>query len=277
MGRYDTPIIRDPQVIPGPVDRVITESTYGDREHGPMSEVEPQLLAAVRSCIERRGRLLVPSFAVGRTQTILYYMQKFVYDKQIPPIPIYVDSPMGVEVTHIHSEFRENYDEQTNALIGKNDLFGLSRVTLATSSQQSKQINADRGPCVIIASSPTCEFGRILHHLKQSVERPDDLVIFVGWTPPQTLGRRLQNGQERVRIYDRWYDVKCRIETIDGLSAHADRDELVRFLKPTLLKGTTAYVVHGEVNQSEAFAQRLLENGIGAAIVPATETSAIVI
>ncbi len=277
VGRYDTPIIRDPQVIPGPVDRVITESTYGDREHGPMSEVEPQLLAAVRSCIERRGRLLVPSFAVGRTQTILYYMQKFVYDKQIPPIPIYVDSPMGVEVTHIHSEFRENYDEQTNALIGKNDLFGLSRVTLATSSQQSKQINADRGPCVIIASSPTCEFGRILHHLKQSVERPDDLVIFVGWTPPQTLGRRLQNGQERVRIYDRWYDVKCRIETIDGLSAHADRDELVRFLKPTLLKGTTAYVVHGEVNQSEAFAQRLLENGIGAAIVPATETSAIVI
>jgi metallo-beta-lactamase family protein len=277
VGRYDTPIIRDPQPIPAPVDRVITESTYGDRVHAPMSQVEPDLLAAVRSCVERHSRLLVPAFAVGRTQTMLYYMQKFIYEKQIPAIPVYVDSPMGVEITRVHSDFRENYDDQTLQLIGTKDLFGLSRVTLATSSQQSKEINADKGPCVIIASSPTCEFGRILHHLKQSIERPDDLVIFVGWTPPGTLGRRLQDGQRRVRIYDRWYDVKCRIETIHGLSAHADRDELIRFLKPTLRKETTGYIVHGEADQSEALARRLLDNGLGAAIVPATETSAIVI
>jgi metallo-beta-lactamase family protein len=277
VGRYNTPIIRDPQDIPGPVDYVITESTYGDRLHGPMSEVEPQFLEAVRSCISRRSRLLVPSFAVGRTQTVLYYMQKFIHEKSIPPIPIYVDSPMGVELTHVHSEYRENYDEQTNAMIGQNDLFGLARVTLASSSQQSKQINNDRGPCVIIASSPTCEFGRILHHLKQSVERPDDLVIFVGWTPPQTLGRRLQDGQKRVRIFDRWYDVKCRIETIHGLSAHADSDELVRFLTPTLRPGTTAYVVHGEPDQAEGLARRLSKGGIGQAVVPATETSVIAI
>jgi metallo-beta-lactamase family protein len=240
-----------------------------------MESVEPQFLAAVRSCIERRARLLVPSFAVGRTQTVLYYMQKFIHEKQIPPIPIYVDSPMGVEITRVHSEFRENYDEQTSAVIGTNDLFGLTRVTLATSSQQSRQINADRGPCVIIASSPTCEFGRILHHLKQSIENPNDLVIFVGWTPPQTLGRRLQDGQKRVKIFDRWYDVKCRIETIHGLSAHADGDELFRFLTPTLVKQTTAYVVHGEVDQAEGLARRLVAGGIGAAVIPALETSAI--
>src|SRR6185312_7670511 len=102
------------------------------------------------------------------------------------------DSPMGVEVSHVHSAFPENYAEQTRRAIGKADLFGMSRVTFASSSEQSKQINNDRGPCVIIASSPTCEFGRILHHLKESVERPNDLVVFVGWTPPGTLGRKLQ-------------------------------------------------------------------------------------
>lgn len=275
IGRYDTPILRDPQPLPGPVDFVITESTYGDRLHGSMAEVEPQFLAAVQSCIKHRSRLLAPSFAVGRTQTVLYYMQKFIHEGKIPRIPIYVDSPMGVEITQVHSEFRENYDDQTNALIGKKDLFGLTNVTLASSSQQSRQINSDRGPCVIIASSPTCEFGRILHHLKQSIERPDDLVVFVGWTPPQTLGRRLQDGQKRVRILDRWYNVNCRVETIHGLSAHADSNEIVRFLKPTLVKGTTAYLVHGEPDQSEGLAQRLLNEGIGQTVIPATETSAI--
>lgn len=275
IGRYNTPILRDPHPLPGPVDYVITESTYGDRLHGSMDEVEPQFLAAVQSCIKNRSRLLAPSFAVGRTQTVLYYMQKFMHQGKIPRIPIYVDSPMGVEITQVHSEFRENYDEQTNELIGKKDLFGLTNVTLASSSQQSRQINSDRGPCVIIASSPTCEFGRILHHLKQSIQRPDDLVVFVGWTPPQTLGRRLQDGQKRVRILDRWYNVNCRVETIHGLSAHADAKEIVRFLKPTLVKGTTAYLVHGEPDQSEGLAMRLLDEGIGQTVIPATETSAI--
>jgi metallo-beta-lactamase family protein len=273
VGRYHTPILRDPHPVPGPMDFVITESTYGDKKHAPMEQVEPQFLAAVKSCIDRRSRLLVPAFAVGRTQTVLYYMQKFVHEKSIPPIPIYVDSPMGVEVTHVHKQFRETYDEQTKALIGDEDLFGLARIKLASSSQQSREINADRGPCVIIASSPTCEFGRILHHLKQSVERPDDLVVFVGWTPPGTLGRRLQDGQQRVKIFDRWYDVRCRIETIHGLSAHADGDELLRFLAPTCTPQTRAYVVHGEVDQAEAFGQRLLGAGMGAVAIPATETS----
>jgi metallo-beta-lactamase family protein len=275
IGRYNTPIIRDPQPLAGEVDLVITESTYGNRTHAPMDQVGPQFLAAVKSCIERRSRLLVPSFAVGRTQTVLFYIQQFIASGQIPPIPIYVDSPMGVEISRVHSEFRDNYDEQTNALIGTRDLFGLSHVKFAKSSQQSKEINSDRGPCVIIASSPTCEFGRILHHLKQSLEQPNDLVIFVGWTPPSTLGRRLQDGQKRVRVFDRWYDVKCRVETIHGLSAHADGDELVRFLKPTLVPRSNAFIVHGEPDQAEGLARKLLENGVGSAVVPARDTTAL--
>jgi metallo-beta-lactamase family protein len=275
VGRYDTPILKDPATLSGPVDFVITESTYGNQSHGPMSEIEPQLLAAVQECIARKSRLLVPSFAIGRTQTVLWYMNKFIEEKKIPAIPLYVDSPMGVQVSRVYSQFRDDYDEQTRALIGTRDLFGLSRVTFAQSTDDSKKINGDRGPCVIIASSPTCEFGRILHHLTQSVERPDDLVIFVGWIPPGTLGRRLQDGQKRVRILDRWYDLRCRVETIHGLSAHADGDELLRFLKPTLNARTSALVVHGEVDQAEAFAAKLMAGGMGLATVPAMETSVL--
>ncbi|HEY8668425.1 MAG TPA: MBL fold metallo-hydrolase [Tepidisphaeraceae bacterium] len=275
VGRYNTPIIRDPQTLSGPFDQVITESTYGNSLHGPMEEVEPELLDAVNQCIRGRGRLLIPSFAMGRTQTILWYMQKFISEKKIPPIPIFVDSPMGAELTRIHGEFRENYDEQTRAMIGEKDLFGLSRVTLAASSQDSIKINSQAGPCVIIASSPTCEFGRILHHLKVSLERPNDMVLFVGWVPPQTLGRRLQESQSRVRVFDQWYDVKCQVKTIHGLSAHADSDELLRFLQPTTGPQTTAFVVHGEEAQAETLARRLVAKGMGRVVVPAMESSEV--
>jgi metallo-beta-lactamase family protein len=275
VGRYGTPIIRDPQPPPGPVNTVITESTYGDKRHAPMSEVEPQLLDAVKTCVARGGRLLLPAFAVGRTQLILHYIQRFIHARQVPQVPVFIDSPMGVEVTEVHQRHRENYDAETSELIGKSDLFGIANVKFASSAQQSREINAVRGPCVIIASSPTCEFGRILHHLKQSVERERDMVVFTGWIPHGTLGRRIQAGERRVRIYDRWYDVRCETRTIHGLSAHADADELLRFLKPTLDARTTAYVVHGEPEQSEGFARRLLDGGMGSVVVPALETSVI--
>lgn len=273
VGRYDTPILRDPAPPPGAVDQVITESTYGNATHGPIEDVGPQLLDAVKSVIARGSRMIVPSFAIGRTQTILWYLQKFIVEKQIPSIPVFVDSPMGVDASKVYSQFREDYDEQTRAMIGKSDLFGLSRVTFAASVQDSKQINSVRGACVIIASSPTCEFGRVLHHLQRSVETPDDVIVFCGYIPPNTLGRRIQDGQKRVRIYDQWYDLKCQVRTIHGLSAHADADELMRFLKPALGPRTEAYVVHGEVPQAEAFAARLLAAGVARATVPAMETS----
>ncbi|MDB5331413.1 MAG: RNA-metabolising metallo-beta-lactamase [Phycisphaerales bacterium] len=275
IGRFDTPILRDPFPLPGPVDQVITESTYGNVSHGPISDVGPQFLEAVKTVIARKGRLVVPSFAIGRTQTMLWYLQKFIVEKQIPQIPVFVDSPMGCEATAAYSKFTENYDDETRALIGTHDLFGVSQMTCAVSTQQSRQINNTAGPCVIIASSPTCEFGRVLHHLERSVENPNDMVLFCGFIPPNTLGRRLQDGEKRVRIFDRWYDVRCQVRTIHGLSAHADGDELLRFLKPTLVGQTEAYVVHGEVPQSEAFAGRLIAAGIGRATVPAMESSAV--
>jgi metallo-beta-lactamase family protein len=273
IGRYGAPILRDPQPPPGAADLVITESTYGNAAHAPMEQVGPQLLDAARYCVEHGSRLLVPAFAVGRTQTILWYMRKFFMDKSLPTMPVFVDSPMGAEVSKVHHTFRSEYDQQTLAMVGEDALF--QGVTFTPSREQSKQVNRQRGPCVIVASSPTCEFGRILHHLAISVENEHDVVVFVGWTPPETLGRRLQDGSKRVRIFDRWYDVRCQVRTIDGLSAHADRDELLRFLAPTIAPQTTAYVVHGEVPQAEAFARTLLSKGMGSATVPAMETSVI--
>jgi metallo-beta-lactamase family protein len=277
VGRYGSPIIRDPQPPPGPMDLIISESTYGNTDHADIADVEPQLLDAVRYCVEHKSRLIVPAFAVGRTQVILWYMHKFVSEGSIPQIPVFVDSPMGTEASKVHSVFRENYDDETREMIGKRDLFGMGRVTFTPSREQSKQINNRQGACVIIASSPTLEFGRVLHHVKASIERPDDMIIFVGWTPPHTLGRRLQDGRQggRVRIYDHWYEMKCQVRTIHGLSAHADGDELLKFLQPALAPHTTAYVVHGEVPQAEGFAARLLKTGIASAIVPAMETSVI--
>ena len=277
IGRYNTPIIHDPEPLAGNVDYVITESTYGGKRHGEIAEVGPQLLEAVRYCIEHRSRLIVPAFAVGRTQTILWYIQRFIQAGQIPAIPIFIDSQMGVEVSEIHSRFRDNYDEETRRHIGEADLFGHSRVTFARSARDSQRINGENGPCVIIASSPTCEFGRILHHLKRSVEREHDMIVFVGWTPSGTLGRHLQAGESRVRIYDRWYDVRCQRRTIHGLSAHADGDELLRFLGPTIRPETVFHIVHGEDEQAELFAEKLLANGAGRAVVPALETSVMTV
>lgn len=274
LGRYSTPIIRDP-VAPPVVDYVITESTYGGRRHAPMSEVEPQLLQAVQDAVARRSRLIVPAFAVGRTQTILWYMQKFIHEKKIPAIPIYIDSPMGIDITQVFKQFRENYDRDTLDRIGENDLFGTSRVTFARSSRDSQRINGDNGPCVIIASSPTCEFGRVLHHLKLSLEREKDIVIFTGWTPPHTLGRRLQDGLKRVRVYDRWYNVNCDIRTIHGLSAHADGEEIIKFLSPTLRPQTSVYVVHGEPDESNTLAKAIVRRGAVRTLIPAMETEVI--
>jgi metallo-beta-lactamase family protein len=273
VGRYGTPIIRDPAPPPFAVEQLITESTYGNASHGPIEQVGPQFLDAVQFVIQRHSRLIIPSFALGRTQTVLWYMAMFIRDKQIPCIPVYVDSPMGVEASNAYRRFIDTYDPETLKTIDGQDIFNVCGVKFAASQQESVQINRQSGPLVIIASSPTCEFGRVLHHLKRSVENPDDLIVFCGYIPPNTLGRRIQEGQKRVRIYDRWYDLRCQVRTIHGLSAHADADELMRFLAPALGPQTHGYVVHGEVPQAEAFARRLLRAGVARATIPAMETS----
>lgn len=285
IGRYGTPIIRDPAPLPtvgtsstafGGYDAVITESTYGNVKHAPMSEVPPQLLKILQEAIARKGRVILPSFAVGRTQSMLYYIQRFIQAKQIPEIPIFVDSPMGAEVSRVTATHASDFDDETREAIGSKDLFGSSHVTFTVTGEESRRINNVSGAAVIIASSPTCEFGRVLHHLKRSIENPDDTVVFVGYTPANTLGRRLQNGAREIRILDRIFHLQCRVRTLHGLSAHADGDELLRFLKPAISRGSTAYVVHGEPGRCDAFAARLSAAGFAAAIAPSAQSTATV-
>ena len=233
VGRYDTPILRDPQALPGAADWVITESTYGNKSHGPMAEVEPQFLDAVKQCIAHRSRLLVPSFAVGRTQTVFWYMEKFIAEKKIPPIPVYVDSPMGVEISKVLCDFPQDYDEQSQAMVAATGSFCSTAVTFASSMQQSKQINNDHGPCVIIASSPTCEFGAscIIYVQHRKTERHDSFrrLHSATDTGPANSGRRKTRAAFSI----------AGTSALPGShdprpSAHADGDELLRFLKPTL-------------------------------------------
>lgn len=288
VGRRGTPILRDPAPLTGAFDAVISESTYGTVKHAPMAEVGPRLLRILREAVRRRGRVILPAFAVGRTQTLLWYVQRFIQSGDLPELPIYVDSPMGSEISALHQRHADAFDEETRQAVcdgDRCDLFGMTRVHFTVTSDESRAINREAGTAVIIASSPTCEFGRVLHHLKRSVENPDDAVVFVGWTPPNTLGRRLQDAATaapapggppaRVRILDRFYDVRCQIHTLHGLSAHADGDELLDWLRPTLTPATTAYVVHGEAERCEGFARRLVEAGVGRAVAPAGGTVAI--
>jgi metallo-beta-lactamase family protein len=183
---------------------------------------------------------------------------------------------MGVELTNIYDNHRDAYDVEAAALVGQANILKAKNVRLAKTSQQSREINSQAGPCVIIASSPTCEFGRVLHHLTKSLEKEKDAVLFVGWTPPGTLGRRLQDGADRVRIFDRFYEVKAQVTTLPGMSGHADAGEMLRFLKPATDERSKTFVVHGEPDQSEIFAERIKkELGAQIASVPAIDSSVI--
>lgn len=276
IGRRNTPILRDPTPLTRPIDYIITESTYGGRQHAPVDDIQPQLREAIQQIVRDRSRLILPAFAVGRTQTILWYYCQLLAKKEIPPINIYVDSPMGVEVSQMTTQHQDVWDDETIALMKFPPLSELSKlVKFASSGQQSREINNDRGPCIIVASSPTCEFGRVLHHLKQSVEDPKDIIVFTGWIPPQTLGRRLQDGEKRVRIHERFYDVRCQVRTLHGLSAHADGDEMMQFLRPAISPTTDVHVVHGEADQAEAMARKLLDAGAAVANVPAMWSSTL--
>ena len=275
IGRPGSAILRDPHPLPFAVDHVITESTYGTVKHAPIGGVGPAMVAAVRETAERGGRVIFPAFAVGRTQTLLYFLLGAMDRKELARIPIFVDSPMGVEMSRVTEAHRGLFDVDALKLMRGGKLFDEEFVKLCVSREESMAINEQRGPCVVIASSPTCEFGRVLHHLKRSVENPKDMILFNGFTPGNTLGRKLQDGARQVRILDRMYERRCQVRTTHGLSAHADGEELLRFLAPTIRPETTATVVHGEADRVDGFAARLIQAGMLTAVAPAMGTHVI--
>jgi metallo-beta-lactamase family protein len=271
LGRKNAPILRDPQAVEN-TDYLIIESTYGDRLHDPIETTDGELEEVVADTYHRGGKVIVPSFAVGRTQELVYALHRLTESRDIPQLPIFVDSPLAVNVTEVFRLHPECYDKELHEFIAADnhrDPFGFRRLTYIRSVEASKELNFLREPAVIISASGMCEAGRILHHLKNNIEDPRNTVLIVGWQAPDTLGRRLVERQPVVKIFGEEYDLKARVKTINGFSAHADRAELldyVRRLGAGRLK--SVFVVHGEEASSLALADGLVELGSKQVMVP---------
>ncbi len=271
LGRHDLPILRDPQQVPD-VDYLIIESTYGNREHGLPQDAERELQRVVNEAHARGGKLIIPAFSVGRTQEVVYALHRLTVSGAVPEMPIYVDSPLSTNATEVFRLHPEYYDAETfDFMLKYKDPFGFSRLRYIRNVDESKALNEAQGPMVIISASGMCESGRILHHLKNSIEDPRHTILFVSFQAENTLGRRIKDGAPEVSIFGSPYKVNAHVEVIDGYSAHADHTELlnyVRALGPERLR--KVFVVHGESEASLGLQTGLRGMGVRDAIIPAT-------
>ncbi|HXE56488.1 MAG TPA: MBL fold metallo-hydrolase [Gemmatimonadales bacterium] len=268
IGRNGLPIVRDPDPPSGPVDTLIIEATYADRDHESVADSEERLGDAVRRTAARGGKVLIPAFAVGRTQELVYALHQLHRAGRIPEIPIYIDSPLAVNATDV---FRLHPDamDRSERLIDQTDrIFDFGLVRYVRDVHESKGLNTLHGPAVIIAASGMAESGRILHHLATHVGNPRNLVLFVGFQAEHTLGRRIQEGARTVKIFGEEYERRAEVETITGYSAHADRTELRAWIRRLGGPIRRAFVVHGEAEGLEAMAGILRDEGVREVVVP---------
>ncbi len=259
LGRRHLPILKDPE-RPQNVDYLLIESTYGNRLHEPIEKVEERLQAIVTRVYERRGKIIIPAFSVGRTQEIVYTLAQLWARKAMPRIPVFVDSPLSVNVTEIFRHHPECYDrEMREQLLAGRDPMGFELVTYIRDVEKSKGLNTFKEPCIIISASGMCEAGRILHHLKNNIENPRNLVLIVGFQARHTLGRRLVEGRSKVKIFGEPYQLKAEVEVIDAFSAHADANDLMEFVQALneQKRLKRVFVVHGEEKQSQALGERI--------------------
>ena len=269
VGRWGQPIIRDPEGPTGAIDTLIIESTYARKNHDTTAGASANLAEVVRRVAARGGKVIVPSFAVGRTQELVYALHELASGGKIPEVPIYVDSPLAVEATDIFRMHPELFDD-TEAFI-RNDpkIFDTHLVRYVRSVDESKSLNGLKGAAIIISASGMAESGRILHHLANNIGDPANLVLFVGFQASSTLGSRLQAGAKEVRILGESYAVAAEVATIDGYSAHAGRDELRQWVRNLGGPIKRAFCVHGEPEGLLAMKALLEEEGIGEVHVPA--------
>jgi metallo-beta-lactamase family protein len=262
VGRPDRPILRDPQPMPD-CDYLICESTYGGKTHEPSDQAKERLADVVRATASRGGKVIIPAFAVGRTQEIVYRLDELANAGRLPPVPVYVDSPLAVNVTEIFRAHPECYDEELLAYIERDsDPFGFARLTYVRDAGESKKLNASRLPMVIISASGMCEAGRILHHLRNNIADPKNTVMIVGYCAPHTLGRRIVERQSEVRIFGEPHRLRAHVEVMNAYSAHADEPELLAFvghLDRRRLK--RIFLVHGDPARQLALFDALKAEG----------------
>jgi metallo-beta-lactamase family protein len=271
IGRERSSILRDPQPV-GDADLVIMESTYGDRLHGDIVEARRDLRNVVKSTARRSGKVIIPAFAVGRTQEIVYALNQLDADGDIPQVPVFVDSPLAVNATDVFRMHPEAWNDEVREFLvedKRKSPFDYPQVEYVREARRSKQLNGMPGPAIIISASGMAESGRILHHLKNNIEYPQNTILLVSFMAQETLGRKLKDGMKRVRIYGDEYDVRAEVVSIEGYSAHADQRELLHWASRfdrTRLQGI--YLVHGEPGPMTTFAEKLQEAGIAPVEMP---------
>ena len=263
------PILRPPEVVEG-ADVLLIESTYADRDHPPAADVAGRLKGFIEDIHQQRAKLVVPAFAVGRTQQLLYILNDLVEQKRIPVTPIYVDSPLANSATEVYEKHRECFDDDAVSHLRRgDDPLSFPGLRLIETAEQSKALNNQPGPMIIISASGMCEAGRVLHHLKNSIGDPRNIVLITGFQAGNTLGRRLVEHASPVRIFGQECEVRARVHTINALSAHADRGGLMRWFDAVKGNLSRAFAVHGESTQVDAMAALLREHGAPQSAAPA--------
>ena len=275
IGNVDQPIIRDPQLLKK-ADYVVMESTYGDRNHTEVWSYTDELAEIIDETLGKGGNVVIPSFAVGRTQELLYFIREIKDQKLVkstPNFPVYIDSPLAKAATTVFCGDLHGYlDEQALELVKDGThMFTFPNLNLVESSEESKMLNMDTTPKVIISASGMCDAGRIRHHLKHNLWRANSAVVFVGFQSPGTLGRRLLDGVEKVKLFGEEITVKAKIVNFQGLSSHADHDHLVQWIKAFDPKPTHVFVVHGDEDVAPVFAEELNSLGFHAHAAKFTE------
>lgn len=259
VGRWEKPILRDPTIFEQ-ADYVIVESTYGDRVHQEPQDIDDMLCDVIKSTRERGGNVVVPSFAIGRTQEVLYRLNTLLLEDCIPHTMVFIDSPMAAKVTEVFKRYPELYDEEMMQLVKQgHSPFKFPSLKLATTVDDSKAINHIKGTIVVIAGSGMCTGGRIKHHLATNISRPESTILFVGYQARGTLGREIVDGAEEVRVLGQKKAVRARVVQIDGFSSHADRNELMRWLSGLKSAPQHVFVTHGEEEAAESFSALIRE------------------
>jgi metallo-beta-lactamase family protein len=275
LGRRQMPILRDPQPPP-PCDVLIIESTYGDRIHAETAEEAKQKAAAlIEHAVAHRSKIIVPAFAVGRTQDLVMWMKDLVNEGRVPPVPMYIDSPLALRATEIFRRHPECYDQETyRILTTEGDPFVAKNIRYVSSVHESQKLNSMKGPCIIVAASGMCEGGRVLHHLRHAIANEDNIVAIVGFQAEHTLGRKLVEGWDVVPIFGVPVPRRARVVRFNGLSAHADRNDLLQYVRAIRPLPSRLFIVHGEERQAFSLATAIRAEHPGLEVtVPDPSTS----
>lgn len=258
LGRYNEPIINDPSVVEE-ADYIVVESTYGDREH-PSFDVKAKLAEIITETTQRGGHVLIPSFAIGRTQQLLYLLRELEEENRIPILPVFVDSPMAASATKLYLHHKEDHDfEMKDLMDDRKNPLATRRFNLARTRDESKAVSAQGGSSIVISASGMVTGGRILHHLRKRLPDERNTVIFVGFQAVGTRGRRLLDGEPEIKIFGEFVPVRAKIERLENLSAHADSREILRWLGGFKRPPKTLFLVHGEPNAQEVLKKKIVE------------------